>query len=326
LRDFEVRLFLNETSLVGMSGLDQVTEYFNALMGARLRSPNLSRVLYCSRKTSDVQALHGERLLKTVTQMPRDKRGAILAWLGKSGPFMDDDREETDDDLYHLGTTDVTDLGPGEAARQHQRGLDARLLSFANAEGKVSFSYTPLCVVQGFPDEPVATAQIRNTWDFVEAKKWADAIDPEPDSWSDLLNVCRRRYGNLVIGEHCDYVLGAQTFYPAVSRRVVELLRILDEIAEGAAAQSGLSARGLEMVQTHFAGGKALFTDESGENKIQFKSEMEFADPTEPNRRIQCFWHGKIKTPQFRIHFEWPLPKTATRIKVAYIGPKISKK
>jgi len=327
LQNFDVRLFLNEASLVGMSDLDQVSDYFNALMSARSRSQNLSRVLYCSRKTGETEAIHGERLLKTIAKMPRDKRGAILAWLGKRGPFMDYDRVETDEDLYHLGKTEVTDLGPGEAARQKQRGLDARLLSFDNAAGAHGpFAHTPLRVIQGFPDEPIGAADIPNTWDFAEAKKWADAVDPEPDSWVTLLKVCRRRYGNLLIGVHCDQILGAQTFYPAVSRRVIELLRILDEIAGDASAQHGLSAQGLELVQNHFSGGKAMFTDESDENKTKFAREMTFADPADPSRKIQCFWHGKIKTQQFRIHFEWPLPATTAQIKVAYIGPKISKK
>ncbi len=26
------------------------------------------------------------------------------------------------------------------------------------------------------------------------------------------------------------------------------------------------------------------------------------------NGSLLCPWHGKIKTPQFRIHFEWPRP------------------
>lgn len=321
-----MRLFLNEPSLVGMSGLDQVANYFTELMSARARSPNLRRVLFCSRKTAETEALNGERLLNTVARMPRDKRGAILSWLGKSGPFMDDDREEIDEDLYHLGEMEVTDLGPGEATRQTQRGFDARLLSFANAEGQSLFAYTPVHVVQGFPDEPVDSADIRNTWDLTEARQWADAIDPEPESWRELLDVCRRRYGSLAIGEHCDHILGAQTFYPAVSRRIIELLRILNEVTEDAASQAGLGARGMDLVQTHFAGGKPWFTDESDDNKTKFAREMIFPDPIDPSQRIQCFWHGKIKTPQFRIHFEWPLPATATRMKVAYIGPKISKK
>lgn len=317
---------MNESSLIGMSDLDQVSDYFNELMSARARSPNLRRVLFCSRKTSETEALNGERLLKTISRMPHDKRKAILLWLGKSGPFMDDDRVETDDDLYHLDEIEVTDLGPGEAARQRQRGLDARILSFANAEGNSAFAYTPIHVVQGFPDEPVDRVDIQNTWDLAEAKQWADAIDPEPESWRELLDVCRRRYGSLVIGEHCDYILNAQTFYPAVSRRVIELLKILNEITEGAAAQSGLGERGIELVQTHFAGGKSWFTDESDENKRQFAREMTFPDPTNPPQKLQCFWHGKIKTPQFRIHFEWPLPEAATHMKIAYIGPKLSKK
>lgn len=321
-----MRLFLNEPSLVGMAGMEHAVGYLRSLMAARSASPNLRRVLYCSRKTGETHVLHGERLLSTVARMPRDQRAAILSWLAKSGPFMDDEREETDEDLYHLGDIEVTDLGPGEAARQQQRGQDARLLSYPGADCSNNFTITPLGIVQGFPDEPIALSEVQNAWDLDEAKRWADSIDLEPTSWNALLDVCRRRYGNLAIGEHCDFVLGAQTFYPAVSRRIIELLRVLDEIMGDWSEQSGLGVRGMELKRDHFIGGNPWFTDESDENKVKFADEMTFPDPLDAKSRIQCFWHGKIKTQQFRVHFEWPIAAHVGKLKVAYIGPKISKK
>jgi hypothetical protein len=52
---------------------------------------------------------------------------------------------------------------------------------------------------------------------------------------------------------------------------------------------------------------------------------MSFVDPENPAKKFFCPWHGKIQTPQFRIHFEWPIPAHQQRLKVLYIGPKITK-
>ena len=50
---------------------------------------------------------------------------------------------------------------------------------------------------------------------------------------------------------------------------------------------------------------------------------MTFKDPE--GRELICFWHGKIKTPQYRIHFSYPIEKGAP-LYIAYIGEKLTKK
>ena len=317
-----MRVFLNELSLAGITDLESLRETFKQLMAARGGSKNLALRLYCSRQTGETQAIHGERLLNSVSRLPRDERAVILNWLGKSGPFLDDDRMHADDDLYYLNGEDVTELGPGEAVRQRQKGNDGRLLSLHN----LAFKITPLDVIHGLIEDPLETVPVPNTWNFQEVTEWANSADPEPQNWTELLSVARNRYGRLLIGHLCDEVLGGQTFYPAVSRRVLELLRVLNSIAESADEEAKLSPLGSELVQNHFVGQKAWFTGESAGNMEQFGAAMTFPDPADADRKIQCFWHGKVKTPQFRVHFEWPLPAGTKNIKVAYIGPKISKK
>ena len=50
-----------------------------------------------------------------------------------------------------------------------------------------------------------------------------------------------------------------------------------------------------------------------------------FADPEIEGREIFAHWHGKIKHRYFRMHFEWPVPRQATLLKVLYLGPKLTK-
>ncbi len=313
---------MNELSLLGFSNLEELRHVLRDIMSARQNSQNLNRLLYCSRRTAEINAIYGERLLSSIAKLPRDERSALFAWLGKMGPFLDDERTEVDEDLYFLNGEEVTELGPGEAARQCQKGNDGRLFSVRRS----IFGITPLDVIHGLLDSPIETVHLLNSWTFEEAKRWADDVDPDPQSWIQLLDVSRRRYGRLLLGAHCDEVLGAETFYPAASRRILELLRVLDEIAGSADATAHLNQSGEELVQRHFVGNKAWFTDESDENKRLFGNDMTFPDPMDESRTVQCFWHGKIKTPQFRIHFEWPLQAGSEKLKILYIGPKISKK
>lgn len=106
----------------------------------------------------------------------------------------------------------------------------------------------------------------------------------------------------------------------------MELLNLLDKLSESVDSQGQLSAAGKELQQIHFNGEKAWFSSDSEGSKRDFGKGMTFPDPADSSRSIQCFWHGEIKTPQFRVHFEWPLSIGTKRIKVTYIGPKISKK
>lgn len=74
-------------------------------------------------------------------------------------------------------------------------------------------------------------------------------------------------------------------------------------------------------------GDRARFTDSSDTEKRdrQFARAMTFTHP-ETGGSVFCSWHGKIQTPAYRIHFEWPMPDNQDRkLFVAFIGPKITK-
>lgn len=60
-------------------------------------------------------------------------------------------------------------------------------------------------------------------------------------------------------------------------------------------------------------------------NQREFCSELTFSDPENAGKFIFAHWHGKISRRFYRIHFEWPITKDMSRLKVLYLGPKITK-
>ncbi len=129
----------------------------------------------------------------------------------------------------------------------------------------------------------------------------------------------------LVIASAIESHLKRRPFHSAVCRRIFELLGVLREIVLETRDDSSLTPAGVALVQKHFVGDKAWFTDESDRNKARYRDDLTFADPENTGRSIFCPFHGKIKIEQFRIHFEWPRPLGQKQVKVVYIGPKITR-
>ena len=82
---------------------------------------------------------------------------------------------------------------------------------------------------------------------------------------------------------------------------------------------------GHALYQQHFTGDKAWFSDSSDTEKVQFESDLTFVHPTKAGERLFCTWHGKVKTPQLRIHFSWPI-RASEPLYIVYVGPKITKR
>lgn len=82
---------------------------------------------------------------------------------------------------------------------------------------------------------------------------------------------------------------------------------------------------GHTLYQKHFTGDKAWFSDSSDTEKARFKNELIFKHPANPNEVLFCPWHGKVKTPQLRIHFSWPIREDQP-LYIVYVGPKITKR
>ena len=310
----------NERS-VAVLDAESAAEALRTLLKERARFVMLRRALHASRALPNVQLADGGLLRNVVAKLDAQTRQQLFAWTATQGPFHEDFREDIDDDLFFFDSFEVTEEGLGEAARQQLFGLDAASFSLPNA-----FDYTPITVIQGFADDPIASIEVKNTWDGARTATEIEVGAQEPTSWAELLEEARARLPALVIGNHCDAVLSRQSFEPAAARQILVRLGDLHRFVEETGPDGAWTDEGQRLYQSLCTGKFARFSDEAPGNKRDFKHDMTFPDPLDQSKSIVCFWHGKIQTPQYRIHYEWPVPPPYNRLRIAYIGPKISKR
>ena len=316
-----MRVFLNELALAdAWTSVSSVKRPLKAILEARQEQPVLREALYCARGMGGVRTPSGMPLSRAAQQLPRDTRVQLFEWIAKYGPFIEDNRQFIDEDLFFFEEDDVTELGLGEAARRIRIKLHAATLSLA-AHKHSRFAANPLRVVHGLPDEPIAHVDVAN---FTESEPLVDilrTLDPNPATWQDFLEDCRHRFDLLRIGPHCDETLAHLPYMPAAGRQIIQLLNILQSIRAEMDSGGSLSSTGLELRNRFFIGKRARFSDESERRKRQ-PQRFTFPDP-EGGEDITCFWHGKVSTAAVRIHFDWPVQCGAKRLRVAYIGPHI---
>ena len=260
-------------------------------------------------------------LVDIARRLSPDKRKLLFQWTANNGPFIEDDRPAIDDDLFQFEEQDVTDLGLGEAARRILASRSAATFSpVQDIESR--FAANPLTVVHGLVEEPIARVPVAN---FRKADELANALlrsMPTPRTWAELLDGCRERFDRLRISDYCDSALARHPYHPPAGRRIIELLDILQRMMNQMNNEGTLSEAGMKLRSTFFTGKTAWFSDESETRKRSPKA-FTFPDP-DGEGTLVCFWHGKISTPAFRVHFEWPASPPFRRLRIVYIGPHLN--
>jgi len=310
---------INDLSLSGQFANSEAFRMaLTPILQLRAKRNVLRSRFFCSRtlvtRPVTVDALNLQQAVMAV----RDKNyiKLVLTWMSGAGPFWDDDRVVVPDDLFYFEDEDVTDQGLGEAARRVLLGAQACAYSFTGPS--VRFERSPLVV------ECLSDAQeVLNFWD-------AQAVEAEvgmvrPESWTNLLDLAAQRLPNIILAPEIAKQLRPSPFNSRQAENILELLGILDQIASETLPDHSLSAAGMDLIRKFFHGANAPFTDESDSNKRDFAKDLSFPDPASGRRILFCSWHGKISLGFFRLHFEWPRPQGQRQIKVAYIGPKITK-
>ncbi|TAN65233.1 MAG: hypothetical protein EPN17_17280 [Methylobacter sp.] len=313
--------YINDLSLSGQySNVPAFIKDLTELMRLRHQLPLLNQKLFCSRGLDTRPVTHSNDFRQAVMSEKALVK-PVLQWLTRNGPFWDDDREPNQNDYFEYCGEDVTDQGVGEAARRTLVGAECFVVSFPNEKFKI----TPLEIAQGLPEELLANVLVENIWSFSQLENSANTILPAPVNWTQMLNQAEIRYDKLIFIPGCIDSLKKEPFSAYVVERVFELFAVLNEFMQCRDDNGNYTARNDELIAQHFSGGdKKWFSNSSITEEHKFKQEMSFPDPEHPEEKVFCPWHGKIKTPQYRVHFEWP-SKTTIKLRIFYIGPKITK-
>jgi hypothetical protein len=277
------------------------------------------RELYCHRNLAKAQATRDLTLQQAVQQLDLNKRRDVMTWLTKQGPFWEDARSHDPDDYFECQEQVVTDTALGEAAYACFSGSEYQLISLAPSD----WMFTPIPVVWWSDD--VVNIEVPNYWEIITLETALRAASPPIRSWEQLASVMQRRCTNLIFANDCFEPLSGHPFVNSAAQRIIELLGTLDKFKNCFDTKGQRTSEGQRIYQDHFAGEKAWFTDSSGSEKNEFKTELTFKHPDKDTETIFCTWHGKVKTPQLRIHFSWPI-RVNEPLYVVYIGPKRTKK
>ena len=319
-----MEFLFNELSVHGQfTDLAAFRAAVSQVMGIRTIVRRSGRELYCHRNLVNSRVTPDATMPQAVRALDRNSRGALLAWLTRHGPFWEDVREHSGDDyLDCLKYEDriVTDTAVGEAAYGCLHGRDRGLVSMSPSAWQ--FSPVP---VECHEDEGVRRVDVRNYWDAGELEAVIEDLQPPLGSWQDLEAAARTRCPGLVFAPASFAPLAGYPFHSGVADRILLRLIVLQEFTNCFDHHGERTSAGDRLYRKHFTGRKAWFSDSSDREKRDFRNELTFPNPSELGAALFCTWHGKVKTPQLRIHFSWPILANKP-LYVVYVGPKITKR
>lgn len=316
-----MEVLLNELSLHGQ--FSNVCDFHNAVktvMSVRGRMKQFGRELYCHRNLTQAQVTHNFTFQQAIQQLALNERRVVMIWLTQYGPFWEDERQHGAGDYLEYQSQIVTDTAIGEAAYQCENGGDYHTLSIDPSNWK----FSPIAVVWR-REHDIVNIDVINHWNINSLQAVLQKASVPIQSWQQLASDMPIRCPNLTFSDDGFNTLYPRPFVHSAAQRIVELLVTLDKFKTCFDAQGQRTAEGHRLYQDHFTGEKAWFTDSSDEEKNEFETKLTFDYPENISKSLFCSWHGKVKTPQIRIHFSWPI-RADEPLYVPYIGPKITKK
>lgn len=250
--------------------------------------------------------------------LPSDLKSQLLVWLDHKGPFWDDERRHSENEYFECDDEIVTDTGAAEAAVLEIEGTKIWLFSIAPS----NYLHNPLQVAWRERSGGDLLIDIPNGWTEEQVEECAKLLDQPFKSWDELLSWAQRECKSLVMSPDIAMTLPDE-FMLSVPNQAKVLLQTLNTMVEHIKNRDEQKFNPMWIDWVH--GDKARFSDSSNSEINEFGKKLTFRDP-ESGDEILCSWHGKIRTRQFRIHFDWPLPDGADKLFVAYVGPKITKR
>ena len=246
----------------------------------------------------------------------------IMAWLDKHGPFVEDELLRNPNEYLDINDgTVVSEEAIGEAATRHFQGLSAGLVSFAPS----TFQRSPVEVHWHRHSSDPVTCEIPNYWNAQELDHYLEGQQRDPATWKEFIAQLPARFPHLTFLPGLENHLAGDPFSLYVVERTFVLLGVLNELKTCFDVDGHRTARGEELMDNYVRRDRARISDSSEQEKNdpRLRAAMTFRDPS--GEELVCFWHGKIQTPPYRIHFSYPIQKDVP-LYIAYIGDKLTKR
>ncbi len=288
------------------------------IVGMRRLAQRFGRELHCHRNTLNCSINPSTSVFQALQTFSRDQKGSLLSWMTKQGPFWEDVREHNPDHWLECGGKIVTDTAVGEAAYCKTMGIDRQLVSVSPS----AWEYSPIPVV--LTENGRDTIETPNWWEEKGLAAALERAEPPVTTWRQLENISISRYQRLRFSEDSFAPLEGHPFVPGAAHGIQRLLNTLDRFMGAIDERGHYTPENYRILQDHFTGGNAWFTDSSTTEKSRFENDLTFPHPDSPGQRLFCTWHGKVKTEVIRLHFSWPVP-AGEPLYVVYVGPKITK-
>ena len=315
-------LIFNDCSIYGQfPDIGTFQESLGRLMVIRGLAHQFGRELLCHRNVAYSQVTPRSSMQSAVQSLSLPQRRAIMQWLQRTGPFWEDFRQHSgEDDLLEYNGRVVTDTAVGEAAYCLAHGVERSLVSLDPS----CWLSSPLSIT--WHDRAYQRAvQVLNYWDPTQVRVALEAAPVSLESWKNLESIARTRCPDLTFASDSFEPLEGHPFGVGTAERLLVLLSVLQEFKNCFNERGERTPEGHALYRKHFAGEKAWFSDSADGEKSKFESGLTFPDPLNPGKWLFCTWHGKVKTPQLRIHFTWPV-RANEPLCIVYVGPKITKR
>lgn len=316
-----MELMVNDLSIHGQFiSIESFHKAINQLMILRLKIKQLGHELYCHKEFVNVLVTKNVYLIQAIQSFELNERRAFLQWITRFGPFWENDRVHSSEDYIECNGDIVTDTAIGETAIRKLQGRNSQLISITPS----SWNFSPIMVCL-IDDKSRTDICIPNHFNIQSLQMALAQSTKQIKSWAELELECRKRFINITFSEDAFSSLYAHPFVYGAASTIVDRIGIISQLKKFSGESEEEKEKRNDIYQKYFVGEKAPFSDSSDTEKRNFSKELTFKDPNNSSNDIFCPWHGKIKSPQIRIHFSWPI-SAEKELSVVYVGPKITKK
>ena len=331
-------LLLNDLSI--HEQFHDVSSFHQALerlMKMRAVAEQFNRKIHCNCSLRNTKPMSNMVIEKAIGQLPESKRRLVMLWL-TNGPFWDapEQRKHSEDDLLECVDQNdqvVTNTAIGEAAFRELSDLPCGIVSIKPSDWESSS--VKVAYRDGNGQSGNQFIDIKN---FLDSNTWESSLKQEKlpiRSWDDLKEIAfnddlketaLNRFNRLTFARDCFEPLDKLPFAKCSAEKLVELLYILNKLANERDKDNAQSVEEKQIEINHFTGDKAWFSDSSETEKQRYREKLTFPHPEDTNHKLFCPYHGKERHLQLRLHFyPWPI-QSGEPVYVVYIGPKLTKR